>query len=122
MQWSTNLPIYEYECRACGHEFEAMQKFSDPVLVDCPDCAKPTLKKLISPVAFRLKGTGWYETDFKNTKRSADTADKPIENGGEADKLAKKEDGKTTDGSSKESEGTSSKAPESNERSGSSKA
>lgn len=116
------MPIYEYECRACGHEFEAMQKFTDPVLVDCPDCAKPTLKKLISPVAFRLKGTGWYETDFKNSKKSEDTTTKPSENGGKADETTKKEDGKSSDASSKKSEGTSSKSLESNERSSSSKA
>lgn len=116
------MPIYEYECRACGHEFEAMQKFTDPVLIDCPDCAKPTLKKLISPVAFRLKGTGWYETDFKNAKKTEGTTTKPSENGSETDKPPKKEDRKTSDASSKESEGTSSKSLESNEQSSSSKA
>ena len=59
------MPIYEYRCQSCNHELEVMQKLSDPELSDCPSCGKPALKKLISPVGFRLKGSGWYETDFK---------------------------------------------------------
>ncbi|WP_395377272.1 FmdB family zinc ribbon protein [Marinicella sp. W31] len=60
------MPIYEYQCLACGHELEKLQKISDTPLVDCPDCQEPELKKKISAAGFRLKGTGWYETDFKN--------------------------------------------------------
>jgi len=63
------MPIYEYECRACGHRKEAIQKMSDDPLVDCPACNKPELKKLISAAAFRLKGGGWYETDFKGDNK-----------------------------------------------------
>ncbi|MDS4022786.1 MAG: zinc ribbon domain-containing protein [Candidatus Competibacter sp.] len=59
------MPIYEYRCQSCDHELEVLQKLSDPELNDCPSCGKPELKKLISPVGFRLKGSGWYETDFK---------------------------------------------------------
>ena len=59
------MPIYEYECLSCGHRMEAIQKISDDPLTDCPACNKPDLKKLISAAAFRLKGGGWYETDFK---------------------------------------------------------
>jgi putative FmdB family regulatory protein len=59
------MPIYEYRCQSCDRELEVMQKLSDPELNDCPSCGKPALKKLISPVGFRLKGSGWYETDFK---------------------------------------------------------
>jgi putative FmdB family regulatory protein len=59
------MPIYEYECKACGHREEVIQKMSDDPLVDCPECKKPELKKLISAAGFRLKGGGWYETDFK---------------------------------------------------------
>jgi putative FmdB family regulatory protein len=59
------MPIYEYRCEACGHEMEAIQKMSDPALTDCPECGQPSLKKLISAAGFRLKGGGWYETDFK---------------------------------------------------------
>jgi len=63
------MPIYEYECKACGHRFEAIQKISDDPLVDCPECQKKELKKLISAAGFRLKGGGWYETDFKKNKQ-----------------------------------------------------
>lgn len=59
------MPIYEYECKACGHTLEALQKISDTPLSDCPECSEQELKKLISAAAFRLKGGGWYETDFK---------------------------------------------------------
>ena len=59
------MPIYEYRCDACGHYLETLQKISDPPLTDCHKCGKPALKKLVSASAFRLKGGGWYETDFK---------------------------------------------------------
>jgi putative FmdB family regulatory protein len=59
------MPIYEYRCEACGHALEAMQKLSDAPLTECPACGRPNLKKLISAAGFRLKGGGWYETDFK---------------------------------------------------------
>lgn len=65
------MPIYEYACDACGHELEALQSISDEPLADCPECGKPALRKRISASAFRLKGGGWYETDFKtNNKRN----------------------------------------------------
>ena len=59
------MPIYEYQCQACGDEHEALQKMSAEPLVTCPACDKPELKKKISAAGFRLKGGGWYETDFK---------------------------------------------------------
>ena len=59
------MPFYEYECAACGHYHEAMQKMSDAPLKACPACGKPRLVRLISAPQFRLKGAGWYETDFK---------------------------------------------------------
>jgi len=62
------MPIYEYRCESCNEELEKIQKFSDPPLTDCPACGKATLKKLVSASSFRLKGTGWYETDFKDKK------------------------------------------------------
>ena len=62
------MPIYEYRCESCGHEMEVIQKMADDPLTECPECAKPTLKKLISAGGFILKGTGWYETDFKGSK------------------------------------------------------
>lgn len=77
------MPIYEYKCTACEHEFEAIQKFSDEPLIECPSCRKDALKKKISAAAFRLKGGGWYETDFKsgNKKNLAGDSDKPKESG-----------------------------------------
>jgi len=59
------MPIYEYACKSCDHTLDALQKMSDDLLVDCPECGKPALKRLISAPRFRLKGEGWYETDFK---------------------------------------------------------
>ncbi|MED5607893.1 MULTISPECIES: zinc ribbon domain-containing protein [Pseudomonas] len=59
------MPIYEYQCRSCGHQLEAMRKLSDAPLVDCPACQAPELKKMVSVPGFRLSGGGWYETDFK---------------------------------------------------------
>jgi putative FmdB family regulatory protein len=59
------MPIYEYRCGACGHEIEALQKMSDGPLRKCPECGKSQLRRLVSAPSFRLKGGGWYETDFK---------------------------------------------------------
>ncbi len=71
------MPIYEYQCQACGDSLEALQKISDAPLVECPACGKPELKKKVSAAAFRLKGGGWYETDFKtgNKKNLAGGSD-----------------------------------------------
>src|SRR5579863_10210353 len=60
------MPIYEYECSHCRFYLEVMQKISDPKLKKCPSCGRNTLQKLISAPVFRLKGSGWYETDFKS--------------------------------------------------------
>jgi putative FmdB family regulatory protein len=73
------MPIYEYRCDDCGHELERIQKMSDEKLKDCPACEKPQLRRLISAAGFRLKGAGWYETDFKQSgKRNlADSGNEP---------------------------------------------
>ena len=60
------MPFYEYQCTKCGHEEEVLQKISDEPLKKCPACGKSTMKKKVSAAAFRLKGGGWYETDFKS--------------------------------------------------------
>jgi putative FmdB family regulatory protein len=62
------MPIYEYECQKCGHTLEALQKFSDKPLRECPECGRHQLKRLVSAPLFRLAGSGWYETDFKSDK------------------------------------------------------
>jgi len=77
------MPIYEYQCQACGKQLEALQKISDAPLQDCPDCDEPSLKKKVSAAAFRLKGGGWYETDFKtgNKKNLASGSDNAASSG-----------------------------------------
>ena len=64
------MPFYEYECQACKYYAEVMQKISDTPLTRCPSCGKRALKKLLSVPVFRLKGSGWYETDFKSDKEN----------------------------------------------------
>jgi putative FmdB family regulatory protein len=59
------VPIYEYACTECDHSLDALQKMSDDPLLECPECGEPALKRLLSAPRFRLKGAGWYETDFK---------------------------------------------------------
>ena len=59
------MPIYEYRCDACGHEHEAIRKFSDAPLTTCPACGKDSLVKKVSAAGFQLKGSGWYQTDFR---------------------------------------------------------
>ena len=63
------MPIYEYQCNACGHSFEKRQKITDQPVTNCPECHKNEVQRLISAVGFQLKGTGWYETDFKKSKK-----------------------------------------------------
>lgn len=76
------MPIYEYRCESCGADIEKLQKISDPPLRDCPACGKPALAKRVSASSFRLKGSGWYETDFKTGKKKNGVADAAGESGG----------------------------------------
>ena len=69
------MPIYEYQCGACGHQMDKLQSISDAPLTDCPECGKPALKKVISAGGFRLTGAGWYETDFKSGSGSKPKSD-----------------------------------------------
>jgi putative FmdB family regulatory protein len=72
------MPFYEYQCKSCGHDLEAMQKISDPPLKKCPQCGKSQLQRLMSAPVFRLKGGGWYETDFKGDQdNKRNLADRP---------------------------------------------
>lgn len=88
------MPIYEYRCEACGHELERLQRMSDAPLTDCPDCGRARLRRLVSAAGFRLKGGGWYETDFKQAnKRNL------AEGGGE--KADKSDKGEKTERSAK---------------------
>ena len=90
------MPIYEYQCKSCQHQLEALQKISAEPLRDCPDCGEPDLKKKISAAAFRLKGGGWYETDFKTGDK------KNIAEG--ASGTAAKSDGSSKDSSTSKSD------------------
>lgn len=91
------MPIYEYQCTKCGFQIEVIQKISDAPLKKCPECGKAAMQKMVSAPSFRLKGGGWYETDFKSgsKKNVADTGNekKP------SDKVEKNKD-KPADGSS----------------------
>ena len=89
------MPIYEYQCTECGYQTEVLQKISDEPLKDCPECGKPTMKKMVSAAAFRLKGGGWYETDFKSGKQknvheSGETSKSDSKPADKADKAADK--------------------------------
>ncbi len=86
------MPIYEYACKSCGHTLDALQKMSDDPLVDCPECGAAELKRLLSAPRFRLKGEGWYETDFKkDNQRNLAKGD------GEPDKKSTADAGKSGD-------------------------
>ena len=95
------MPIYEYKCSACSHELESLQKFSDAPLVTCPACGKDALTKLVSAAGFQLKGSGWYQTDFKGSggKPAAKTSAGKTETGaaesGKAD-AGKEDSGKSS--------------------------
>lgn len=76
------MPIYEYRCDKCGHEFETIQKISEAPLETCPECAENGLRKKVSAAGFRLKGGGWYETDFKKgSKKNVSGAESAGESG-----------------------------------------
>lgn len=68
------MPIYEYRCKGCGHELEVIQKITEEPLKFCPECGQPQLNKLVSAAGFRLKGGGWYETDFKSGDKKKNLA------------------------------------------------
>ena len=74
--FGAKMPIYEYRCSACGHEFEILQKISDQPLTECPACGKSALAKLVSAAGFQLKGSGWYVTDFRDGSKSKKDAEK----------------------------------------------
>ena len=88
----SEMPIYEYHCESCGHSLEALQKISDSPLVDCPVCSAASLQKLVSAASFRLKGGGWYETDFKTgeKRKLADSGGEPASSGSEQPQSGKK--------------------------------
>jgi putative FmdB family regulatory protein len=89
------MPFYEYECQACKFYTEVMQKISDPPLAKCPSCGKRRLKKLVSAPVFRLKGGGWYETDFKSDKENKRNLVGPDKEEPKGDSKPEAKDGKS---------------------------
>ena len=89
------MPIYGYQCKACHHTFDALQKISDDPLVDCPECDAPELRKQLSAPKFRLKGSGWYETDFKTGDKRNLHGDGDSKSGSKKDSSAGKDSGTT---------------------------
>jgi len=109
------MPIYEYRCASCGFEKDFLQKVSDPILTDCPECGKATFEKQLTAAGFQLKGNGWYATDFKNNG-----AKPPVDKNKSADAAVKgtAESDKRASGSEK-SESTSEKSESTAEKSAS---
>lgn len=97
------MPIYAYACRDCDHTLDALQKIADEPLLDCPECGEPALKRLLSAPRFRLKGQGWYETDFKKGNQRNLHGEK--EPGKSSDKPTDKTTDKSADKSSNKSAG-----------------
>jgi len=106
------MPIYEYRCGSCSHELDALQKISDSPLRKCPECGRLTLRRLISAPVFRLKGGGWYETDFKgegDKKRnlvetsSSETSNSESSESSKSADSAKSDASAKTEGAAKES-------------------
>jgi len=102
------MPLYEYECDACGHRFEVIQKFSDPPVEKCPACGS-TVHKLQSAPAFQFKGTGWYVTDYAKPGASSDS--KGGKDGKKADTGSSKTDGSATSDKPSSGSGDSASAP-----------
>ena len=116
------MPFYEYECQNCKFYTELLQKISDPPLAKCPSCGKKQMKKLVSAPMFRLKGTGWYETDFKSDKenkrnlaveKDADSGSSEGAGGGKPSDSAKAADTKSTDAKSADAKPAESKSADS---------
>lgn len=73
------MPIYAYRCENCGFQKDALQKVSDPPLVDCPSCGQPKLAKQVTAAGFALKGSGWYVTDFRDSGKKSSSDSKSTE-------------------------------------------
>jgi putative FmdB family regulatory protein len=92
------MPFYEYKCSSCEYEEEVLQKISDKPLKKCAECGKSTMKKMVSAAAFRLKGGGWYETDFKSGKKKNVAGDAKVDSKSSEKTTSKKSDSKKSSG------------------------
>ena len=113
------MPIFEYICDNCGHEFETLQKVSEAPLKKCEACGANKLRKKISAAGFRLSGSGWYETDFKSGKKKNVSSSDEKSGGHRSSDSSKDEDG---GGSTSKKESTSTSEKASNKSSKTSKA
>ena len=112
------MPLYEYQCEACGHRFEKIQKYSDPLIEECPKCGEPKVQKLVSSPAIQFKGTGWYITDYakKNTvdaSKAGDSKDGDSKSSDSKGSDSKSADAKSSDSKSSDSKSSDSKSSES---------
>jgi putative FmdB family regulatory protein len=118
------MPLYEYECEACGHRFEKIQKFSDAPVEECPNCGQKKIHKLVSSPAIQFKGTGWYITDYARkgttggagndgSAKSGDAGSSDSKAGGTSNAETKSGDTKSTDAKSTESKSSDGKSSES---------
>jgi putative FmdB family regulatory protein len=110
------MPLYEYECKKCGHRFEKIQKFSDKMVKKCPECGGQ-VEQMISAPAVQFKGSGWYVTDYAKKSSSQGSSD----NSGDSSSKEKKDDKPKSDSSSKDSSSKESSSKESSSKDSSSK-
>ena len=99
------MPLYEYECQACGHRFEQIQKYSDPIVRKCPKCRKSKVKKLLSAPAVQFKGTGWYITDYQRKGSSTTLPDSGSQEKKDAGREPSGKEGAGKEGAGKEGAG-----------------
>jgi putative FmdB family regulatory protein len=110
------MPLYEYECKKCGHRFEKIQKFSDKMVKKCPECGGQ-VEQMISAPAVQFKGSGWYVTDYAKKSSSPGSSG----NSGDSSSKEKKDDKPKSDASSKDSSSKESSSKESSSKDSSSK-
>jgi putative FmdB family regulatory protein len=109
------MPLYEYKCKKCGHQFEKIQKFSDKMVKKCPDCGGP-VEQMISAPAVQFKGSGWYVTDYAKKPSAAASASESGSNSKDKKDEKPKSDGGSKDGSSKESSSKESSSKDSSSK------
>ena len=105
------MPIYEYECSACGYRFERLQRFSDPAVDICPHCGERRVQKLLSPPAIQFKGSGWYITDYARKGNGAGAGAKPETSSDAKDTKSSGEKTDSKDSKSPSSDATPSSSP-----------
>lgn len=108
------MPIYEYKCQQCDHQLEIIHKINDPHATDCPECGESSLKKKVSAAAFRLKGGGWYETDFKSGDKKKNLVDGKPSSGSDKPDSSNSKGGSAGESSKSGSEGGKSSSTSSN--------